>query len=219
MDADVKLESAEQSMDHLLLGVGDLDRGIEWFESLTGVKAVRGGSHPGVGTQNALISLGGRRYLEIIAPDPAQPTFRFRIDIRALAAPRLISWAATTKNTGSIPRVAQGAGYPSVGPEDGSRARPDGKALSWSVVRVENPFDRLGIEAVPFFINWAKDSEHPSQDSPTGCELVSFHIVHPDPTGLANVLKRFGIRARVERGAEVRLVAGLHAPKGSVEIS
>ena len=104
------LVPATKAVDHLLLGVPDLDRGISWVYQKTGVKAVVGGSHPGRGTRNALLSLGGRQYLEIIAPDPAQTTFGFQIDLRKLPAPRLVNWAAVSMDLDALATRATAAG-------------------------------------------------------------------------------------------------------------
>ena len=214
-----KMVNAKAAVDHLLLGVSDLDHGIAWVEKMTAVKAITGGSHPGAGTRNALISLGGRQYLEIIAPDPLQTTYNSPVDVRKLIEPRLITWAALTTDINATAKKAQESGYQIFGPRDGSRARPDGKILKWKVLGLMNNFRLQGIEPVPFFIEWAGDSLHPSQDSPRGCDLLSFDMEHPDPAGVIEALKKIGIKAKVSHAKEARLRAMLKTPKGKVELS
>ncbi|HEX9942466.1 MAG TPA: VOC family protein [Thermoanaerobaculia bacterium] len=219
LTAEAESVPATRAVDHLLLGVADLDHGIEWVEKLTGVKAVFGGSHPGRGTRNALLSLGGRRYLEIIAPDPEQTAYNFQIDIRKLAEPRLITWAAAASDINAIAKKARDAGYQLFGPNDGSRARPDGKVLKWKTLGIQNALGHDGVEPIPFFIEWAADSLHPSQDSPQGCELQSLAMEHPDAAKVRSALKDLGIELKVKQASGARLTATLKTPKGKVELS
>jgi hypothetical protein len=218
MGAGKKLIPARTAVDHLLLGSADLNAGITWVEQRTGVRAVSGGSHPGVGTQNALIALGGRQYLEIIGPDPAQTAYNFPIDVRRLTEPRLITWAAVTGDLDALAKSAREAGHDILGPRDGSRTRPDGKVLTWKTLGVLSTLSLQGVEPIPFFIEWSPDSLHPSQDSPAGCELRSFAIHHPEPARVRDALKRLGIEAEVKPARSVELVATLATPKGNLEL-
>jgi hypothetical protein len=210
--------STPAAVDHLLLGVSDLDRGIAWVEKATGVRAVVGGSHPGVGTRNALLSLGGRRYLEIIAPDPAQKVFAFRIDLRKLSEPRLITWGASTRDIDSLAKKAREAGFEIFGPQDGSRARPDGKVLRWKTFGVKHELAADDVDPIPFFIEWAADSLHPSQNSPRGCELLALDVAHPKPAEVKAVLAKLGIEAAVKSGQRALLRATLRTPKGTMDL-
>jgi hypothetical protein len=48
----------DAAIDHLIVGIADLEEGIRLFAELAGVMAERGGRHPSLGTHNALLSLG-----------------------------------------------------------------------------------------------------------------------------------------------------------------
>jgi hypothetical protein len=210
--------TVRDSVDHLLLGAADLDAGISWFEERSGVRAQIGGSHPGMGTRNALASLGSRQYLEIIAPDPAQSAFNFNIDLRALAAPRLVTWAVSTPDIDAAVAAARRDNLQIFGPRDGSRKRPDGSLLRWRSAGVVASLAEAGVDPVPFFIQWAADSRHPSADAPPGCRLVEFAIAGSDPERLEAVLASLGIDAAVTKAAHAGLTATLDTPKSRVEI-
>ncbi len=219
MNAAQSLVPVTRAVDHLLLGTSDLDRGIAWVEKLTGVRAAIGGSHPGVGTRNALISLGGRQYLEVIAPDPAQATYTYRFDLRRLAAPRLITWAAATPDIESLARKLEAGGRPVFGPNGGSRARPDGAVLKWRTLGVGGSIGSGEVDPLPFFIQWAADSLHPSQDSPKGCTLRSFEITHPDPPTVVAAFRQLGMDVPVKSGQDVRIFTTLDTPTGVVQLT
>jgi hypothetical protein len=206
-------------VDHLMFGASDLDGGISHVEKLTGVRAVFGGQHPNRGTHNALLSLGPRQYLEIIAPDPAQaqlPVTEPRVPLlKSLARPRLLTWSAGTRNIEAVEKGLVSAGFKSSGIVPGSRKRPDGRMLQWkSLAALEQ-----GDDVVPFFVEWAKDSAHPAGDSPKGCDLVELRLEHPDPEKVNRVLQAMGLQIRAARGPEPRLRARIRSPKGEVELT
>jgi Glyoxalase-like domain len=210
---------ASKALDHLLLGVPDLDRGIGWVEQRTGVKAMIGGSHPGRGTRNALLSLGGRQYLEIIAPDPAQTTYGFQIDLRKLREPRLVNWAAAASDLDGLAKRASDAGQRVAGPRDGSRVTPAGATLNWRSLAILNDLASDEVDPIPFFIEWAAGTSHPSQTSPKGCELQSFAIEHPKPEAILSVLKAVGIDATVTTGPSPGLKATIRTPNGTLKLT
>lgn len=210
--------TALTAADHLLLGVADLDAGMQWVAERTGVTPVVGGSHPGRGTRNALLALGGRQYLEVIAPDPAQRTFNFQIDLRELKAPRLVTWAAATSDIEVVVRQAKAAGVNVFGPSDGSRARPDGTLLLWRTLGIASTLRSGVVEPIPFFIRWAPGTLHPATDSPRGCELKALRFVHPSARALSGALAAVGIDADVGSAQDAAIVATLTTPKGTVEL-
>jgi hypothetical protein len=219
MAASQELRPAADAVDHLLLGTRDLDAGIEWVTKRTGVKAVVGGSHPGRGTRNALIAFRQRRYLEIIAPDPAQPPANLTRNLRTLDEPRLIAWASASADLGALARRLQERGQRVTGPLDGSRIRPDGRKLAWRTLAPEAAFEQDGIDPIPFFIQWSPESSHPSQDSPEGCDLIAFAIEHPNADAVRALLAQAGIDAGVRQAKSCRLMATLDTPKGRVALA
>ena len=96
-------------LDHIVVASADLDSGEAWLRERLGVALAPGGAHPGWGTHNRLLQLGGGTYLELIAPDPSQPdptTPRpFLLDdpgmrARLARSPRLVHWIV--RSTGDL---------------------------------------------------------------------------------------------------------------------
>jgi len=202
-------------VDHIILGCNDLDLGMELVEQNTGVRPAIGGVHPGRGTRNALLSLGERRYLEIIAPDPAQQKIVHFPQIREMKEPRLIGWAVHPPDIAATAKLLRDNQAAFQGPDDGSRKRPDGRMLHWKTINLAD--DRHGI--LPFFIEWSADSVHPSNDAPKGCHLDYFTVMAVDPAELSQVFRHIGVDAAVERSDRDRLRAHITGPKGELGIS
>jgi hypothetical protein len=203
-------------VDHLVYASPDLQAAIDGFERLTGVRATPGGQHPGRGTRNALVALGGTSYLEIIGPDPEQPTPAnarpFGID--GLRTPRIVTWAAKASDLEAIASSAAAKGI-RLGPlADGKRQRPDGVVLTW---RYTDPRTVVADGIVPFFIDWGK-TPHPSQSAAGGVRLVALRAEHPDAARVQEMLRNLGLDLPVRQGPQPALSATLETPKGRVEL-
>ncbi len=208
-------EEVPSMLDHVLLGCSDLEHGIGFVEQRAGVRAAFGGVHPGRGTQNALLSLGERRYLEVIAPDPKQAGARGYDRYLTLAEPRLVGWAAHVDDLNQLAARLRKARIVFEGPDPGSRRRPDGRVLRWESLALED--DGGGL--LPFFIAWSTDSAHPSVDAPKGCSLQRFEAVMPDPDELTRRLELLGLDLPVAQGEKRQLRAVFAGPKGRFSVT
>ncbi len=200
-------------IDHLILGIGDLERGIEQFERLTGVRPVFGGVHPGRGTQNALVSLGEGQYVEILAPDPRQAVDAPVLQgLRTLESLTPVGWAAAAQDLEGVQARLTAAAIQTTPIRPGSRARPDGTLLEWSTLSL------AASESVtlPFFIRWADMGVHPSRTTPAGCTLASLRLEDPAPERVRAVLGSLPRGVLVEARAEPGLSFILDCPRGRV---
>jgi hypothetical protein len=205
-------EGTGVGIDHVILGINDLERGIREFESRTGVTPKRGGEHPGRGTQNALVGLGSGRYLEILAPaatlQPAAPRAA-SVDHAELT---LVGWALHTASIATTVQQVRNAGLEVQGPSPGSRRTPDGAVLAWQSASVG---DQFGV--APFFIEWSKDTPHPGTSSPSGCTLVSMQLEQPAPERLQLLFKTIRFPADVSKATHSGMKVTLDCPRGRVE--
>jgi hypothetical protein len=203
-------------LDHLVYAVPDLDAGVADLEQRLGVRAAPGGPHAGRGTRNALIALGPESYLEIIAPDPAQPEPArgrwFGVDPRAPA--RLAGWAAKGSDLPRIVAAAAQRGVPLGEVMPGARTRPDGVELRWTLT---NPDARSVFGLAPFFIDWGT-SPHPAATAPRGPVLVALRAEHPRPDLVREPLAALGLDLAVDPGPRPALVATLRIVSGLVEL-
>ena len=193
----------------------DLDQQVRAFESLSGLAADRGGSHPGLGTRNALASLGADVYLELIAPDPEQPaagTFAERF--RTFRQPRIFAYMVRARNLERLQESMAQAGIES-DLVDASRNTPGGATLRWRLLLPRgNPFG----EHIPKFIDWM-DTLHPATTAAKGCELTAFELGHPDAGRLGAILRTLDVEVPLVRADRPYFRADLYTPNGDLVLT
>ena len=206
-------KSNDIRIDHIIMGAADLDGAMAEMESLTGVRSVVGGVHPGRGTRNALMSLGEGTYLEILAPDPAQAVDNDEIrQLRALTRPSPIGWAVSADNEIVLQTALASEKIALTEPVPGSRAKPDGTELRW----VTFGYAELNNLLAPFFVVWADPALHPSRTSPRGCRLTDLRIESSEAAAIARAVAPLSLDVSVDRASQERMRLSLSCPKGDV---
>jgi Glyoxalase-like domain len=202
-------------LDHVILGCSELNAGVTFVTERTGVRPVLGGVHPDKGTQNALLSLGERRYLELLAPDPAQTPRAEVQELQALRAPALVGWAVHPDNIEKLAASLKAQGIDAVGPQPGSRKRPDGRTLSWKALALSD--DAYGL--LPFFIEWDAASTHPAIDAPKGCHLELFEACTPNPPAFQKRADQLGLDLPIAQAKLPHLHAVIAGPRGLLDVT
>ena len=202
------------TIDHLMWVVPDLGAGVDELERRAGARATLGGSHPSMGTANAILGLGAGVYLEVLGPDPAlEEPKGFGAAIAAEPAPRLASWAVRTDDIDAVCAALTAAGWPTTA-NAMTRTRPDGTTLQWRLAMLPG---RALADHWPFVIDWGS-SPHPSEGAFSTCTLGALSVGDPEPSELRRVLRVLGID-EVAVGAGLPAVrATLHTPRGAVEL-
>jgi len=207
-------------LDHLVFAAPSLAIGIDYVAELAGVTPQPGGKHVAMGTHNALLRLGPRVYLEIIATDPGgskpgRPRW-FDLDDGNLQAdladrPRLIHWVARTRD---LEFIARNVGY-----DPGPILPFERGPYRWRIT-VPDDGHRPGRGVLPTLIQWDVP-QHPADTLPdAGLGIAQIAASHPEPAMVRRALERLGLAddVRVTFDREARLAAMIRTPRGLVAL-
>ena len=206
-----------RQIDHLVYCVSNLERSMNDFEKLTGVRPVFGGYHATQGTKNALVGLGNKCYLELLAIDHQNedilPPRWMGIDLLgeskftrwALHAENLEKDADTVKNYNPVLSKVTG----------GQRKTAAGELLKW---QLSLPAASPEVEVVPFFIDWSRSAAHPADSLGRECGLLGIELKHPRPDIIGPVFEQLGLEVDLFEAAEASIRVTLNTPKGVITL-
>lgn len=183
------------TIDHIVLAATSLDKAKSQWHARTGLRAVNGGRHPGVGTQNALCGLAEGTYVELLAVDPTQPDHR-QPNLPAELSP--FHWAVAVDDLTALEEILDRRGVSHTGAINMSRETTTGETLRWRLLFALR--DSAG-GGMPFFIDWL-NSEHPSANLGSHATLAEITVCAPNDSAALWLLPKLGLaRTRVTTGS------------------
>lgn len=149
---------AGMRIDHVVVGVADLEQAAKRFEAEFGLASVPGGRHPGWGTGNRIVPLGDG-YLELVGvvdqEEAGRNSFGRAILTLVEEGDRLLLWCVATDDLEAV------AARLELTVARGSRVLPDGTEIRWRSAGLEGA---VAHRSLPFFIHWEVPAElHPGR--------------------------------------------------------
>ncbi|MFL5693960.1 MAG: VOC family protein, partial [Ktedonobacteraceae bacterium] len=170
----LSVASAERIMltalDHIIIGVHDLEEAALVFSEKLGLAVSGGGKHPTGGTANRIIVIGDT-YIELITVDAraeAQQSMLERLDM----GEGYLNFALASNDLQADSTAIRTRDIMTVGPESGSLTTSDGRSRSWLRTDIERPdlaqhypfliqHDSSGDERRFRLAGWQAPPEHP----------------------------------------------------------
>jgi len=206
-----------REIDHIVYCVPDLEEGVNYISNLFGVKPVIGGAHLTKGTKNALLNLGNKCYLEILAIDHDNVDFKGLrwMGIDLIREPKITRWSLKSNTLKSDSKILS-LHSPELGIIDsGSRKTMDGLLLSWEMIL---PASAPEVELLPFMTDWSESEMHPTDKLEQGCVFNSIELYHLNPKIVQSMLYDLRVKNIVQSDSEVTIAVNIQSPKGMVRL-
>ena len=203
-------------IDHLVYCVKDLEKAISFIEMKTGFKASIGGKHRGKGTKNALINLGEKCYLEILAIDglnsEVSPPRWMGIDF--IKEPKITRICLKSKNLRKDQHIIKQYNANLGEIDQGSRATVNGEILHWKMIL---PLAKPEVDPIPFMVDWSESEMHPTENLPKQCKLIDLEF-HGNQPNLHDCMNALFDEIEIIESCESKIIATIDGPKGIFKI-
>lgn len=158
------------ALDHIIIGVNDLEQATSIFSQKLGLAVSGGGIHPSGGTANRIIVIGDT-YLELISVRTPAEAQRSMLE-RLAKGDGYLNFVLSSNDIEADTAAMVRRGVAVIGPKAGQLKAPDGHTRGWSRTDVERPdlaqhypfiiqHDSAGEERRFRLAGWSKPPEHP----------------------------------------------------------
>jgi hypothetical protein len=165
------------AIDHIIIGVRDLDSAAAQFSQKLGLQPSGGGIHPTGGTANRIIVIGDT-YLELIAVNVPAEAHQSMIE-RLTKGEGYLNVVLASDNIEAEGAAMRKRGVSIIGPTPGELRSADGRSRGWSRIDVEQP---VLAQHYPFLI------QHDSAGEERRHRLAGWTTPPAHPLGVTQVL-------------------------------